>query len=82
MASLGNEALDNFYNFGMQERLSPGDGNHGRTTLIGSSKCLRRRDAFPQKMVRILHFSTTLAGKIASEERLEHEHERVTFLAT
>jgi hypothetical protein len=77
----GDEALDDLVDLGMDERFATGDGDHGGAALVGGGPALFGGEALAEDVVGILDFAATGAGKVATEERLEHEDERVAFVA-
>src|SRR5580698_11028286 len=66
-----DEAVNNFDNLRMQQRLAPGQRHHGRTALFHRGKTLLRRKLLLQNMRRILHLAATRARQVAAEERLQ-----------
>jgi hypothetical protein len=61
----------------MHQGLAPGDADHGSAAFIHGLETLFRRKVLFQDVGRVLDLSTASAGKIAAEERLQHEDERV-----
>ena len=76
----GDEALDNFIDLGVDEGFPAGNGDHGGTAFIGGGPALFRGEALAKDVVGVLDFAATGAGKVATEEGLEHEDERVVFV--
>jgi len=77
----GDETFHDLVDFGMDERLPAGDGNHGGAALIGGRPALFRSEALAENVVGILDFSATCAGEVAAEEGFEHENERIAFVS-
>src|SRR5262245_39890024 len=65
----------------MQEWLTAGDGNDGRSALFCRGPALLWRQVAAQNFGRELNFSAAGAGEVAAEEGLEHEHQRIALNA-
>ena len=76
----GDEAFDNLVDFRVDEGLTPGNGDHGGAAFVGGGPALFGGEALAENVVRVLDFSATGTGKVATEERLEHEDERIAFV--
>jgi hypothetical protein len=77
----GHEAFDNLVDLRVDERFTARNGDHGGATFVGRVPTLLGGQAFVENVVGILDFATACAGKIATEEGLEHEHQRVVLVA-
>jgi hypothetical protein len=78
----GDEAFDDLVDLRVDQGFATGNGDHGGATLIGGGPALFRGEALAENVVGILDFAATGAGKVATEERLEHEDERIVFVPT
>jgi hypothetical protein len=78
----GDEALDDFIDLGMDQGFTSRDGDHGSPALIRRVPALLGCESFIKNVIRILDFTATCAGKVATEKGLEHEDEGITFVAT
>jgi hypothetical protein len=63
----------------VDERLAARDADHGRAAFLDGVEALLRGQALIENVVGILDLAATGAGKIAAEERFEHQHEGVTL---
>ncbi len=77
----GDEALDDLDNLRVQERLAAGDGDHGCAALFDGLETLLGREHALEDVGWVLHFAAAGAGQVTAEERLKHEHQRVTPVA-
>src|SRR5262249_6908126 len=66
---------------GIHERLAAGNRYHRRAALLDRGEALLDRQVLSQNLRRILDLAAARAGEIASEQRLEHEDERITLAA-
>jgi len=78
----GDEAFDDFVDLGMDEGFTSGDGDHWGPALIRCVPALLGGESFVENVIGILDFTAACAGKVATEERFEHEDERIAFVAT
>ena len=78
----GDEAFDDFIDLGMDEGFTARDGDHGGPALIRRVPALLGCESFIENVIGILDFTATCAGKVATEQRLEHEDEGIAFVAT
>jgi len=76
-----DEAFDDLVDFRMDQWFATGDRNHGGSALIGGGPALFGGQPFIENVVRVLDFATARTGEVATEEGLEHEDERVSFVA-
>ena len=76
-----DESFDDFRNLRMQQGFASGDADHWSAAFFGSFKALLWRQMLFQDMCRILNFAASGAGQIAAEQRLKHQHQRVSFLS-
>src|ERR1700730_1720328 len=76
---LGHEAFDDICDLAVNERLASRNGDHGRAALIGGIKAFLDGEATVEDRIGIVDFAATDASKIAAEERLEHQHQRIAF---
>ena len=76
-----DEAVDDFDDLRMEQRLAAGDGDHGRAALFDGAEALLGRELLFEDVGRILHLAAAGAGQVAAEERLEHEHQRIALVA-
>jgi len=77
----GNEAFDNLVDLRMDEGFATGNGDHGSAAFVGGGPALLRGEALAEDVIRVLDFAATGAGKVATEEGLQHKHERVAFVS-
>ena len=76
-----DEAFDDLVDFRMDQWFATGDRDHGGSALIGGGPALFGGQPFIENVVRVLDFATARTGEVATEEGLEHEDERVSFVA-
>ncbi len=76
-----HQALDDLVNLLVDKRLATGDRDHGCAAFLGRGPALLRGEAFVEDVVGVLDFAAAGAGEVAAEERLEHEHEGIVFVA-
>jgi len=76
----GDEALDDFVDLRVDEGFAPGNGDHGGAAFVGRGPALFGGEALAEDVVGVLDFAATGAGEVATEERLEHEDERIVFV--
>jgi len=79
VAALGDEAVDDFLDFRVNERFAAGDADNGGTAFVGRGEGLLGGDALLEDVLGILNLAAAFALQIATEQGLEHEHERVAF---
>src|SRR5208282_3628048 len=72
-----NEAVDDFDDLRMKERLAAGDRDHRGAAFFDRGKALLGCELLLKNVRRVLHLSAAGAGQVAAEERLEHEHKRI-----
>src|SRR6266446_6772538 len=72
---------DNGADVFVDERFAARDRHHGGAALIYRSQALFNREPPIEDRLRVVDLAATSAGEIASEERLEHKHQRVAFAA-
>src|SRR5258706_213122 len=65
----------------VDERFAAWDRHHRGAALIDRSEALLDREPPIEDRLRVVDLAATGAGEIASEERLEHQHQRVAFAA-
>ena len=75
----GDQAVDNFFDLRMHERLAAGDGDGGDTAFFDCFEALFGAEVALQDVGGILNFSAASAGQVAAEEGFEHQDERVAF---
>jgi hypothetical protein len=73
------QAIDNLLDLRMKQWLTAGNRDNRRTTLFDRCKALCRRQLPAQNMSRMLNLPTTRTCQIASQQWLEHEHQRIPF---
>jgi len=78
----GDETLDDFIDLGMDEGFTSRDGDHGSPALIRRVPALLGCESFIENVIGILDFAATCAGKVTTEEGLEHEDKGIAFVAT
>jgi hypothetical protein len=76
-----DQTFDDLFDLRMQQRFAAGNGNHRRAAFVHRFEALLGREMLAQDLDRVLDFSATIAGEVAAEQRLEHEHERIPLLA-
>ena len=75
----GGDAFDDLVDLLVQERLTTGDNDHGRTALVHRVQALLHRQALIEDRIRIIDLATTGAGEIAAQKRLKHEDQRIAL---
>ena len=76
-----DESFDDLVDFRMDQWFATGDRDHGGSALIGGGPALFGGQPFIENVVRVLDFATARTSEVATEEGLEHEDERVSFVA-
>ena len=74
-----DDAFDDLIEFLVQQRLAAGQHDHRRAALVHRLQTLGDRESLVQDLGRIINFSATGAGEIATKQGLQHKHERVAF---
>jgi hypothetical protein len=69
-----DEAVDDFDDLRVQQRLAAGDGHHGCAALVDRGETLLGRELLFEDVRRILYLAAAGAGQVAAEERLKHKH--------
>src|SRR5690348_14402150 len=69
-------------NLRMHQGLAPRNGHYGCTALFGGAEAFFWREIFLKNMRRILDLPASSASQIASEERLQHQHQGIPFPAS
>jgi hypothetical protein len=77
-----DDAGDDLRHLLVDQRLSAGDGDHGRAALVDRAQRILDAHALLQDLFRVIDLAASRAREIALEQRLEHEHERVALLAS
>src|SRR5262249_43423161 len=72
-------APDDLGNLAMQQRLAAGNRHHRRAAFIDGLQAFANGEPLVQNLVRIVDLAATRASKIATEQRLEHEHEWIAL---
>ena len=75
----GHQAVDDLVNLRMHEGFAARNRNHRGSALIDCFEAVFHGEIFFQDVGRVLNFAASGAGQIATEERLQHEHERVAL---
>ena len=63
----------------VDERLAAGDRHDRGAAFLGGVKRVLDRDALVQNLFRVIDLAAARACKVAAEERLKHQHERIAF---
>src|SRR5262249_16160642 len=61
----------------IHERLAPRDGHDGSPALVDGLEALLDCELLPEDLAWVLDLAATRAGKVAAEQRLEHDEERI-----
>src|SRR3954465_2930443 len=77
-----HDAGDDLRHLFVDERLATGDGHHGGATLINGAQRVLDTHAFLQSLFRVVDLAAPGAGQVALEQRLQHQHQRITLVAT
>src|SRR6516165_2721892 len=75
---LRRNALDNLVDLAVQQRFATRDHHHWSTTFIDGREALVDAQALIEDRVRVVDLVATGAGEVATEERLEHQNERIS----
>src|ERR1700735_5259391 len=65
----------------MEQRLSAGDRDHRGAAFLNRLEALLGRKVLLQDVREILDLSATGACQVAAEQRLEHQHQRISLPA-
>ncbi|KOS92276.1 hypothetical protein DM53_4518 [Burkholderia mallei] len=76
-----HDALDDFRHFLVQQRLAARDRHHGRAALVDGLQAFLDGQALVQNRIRIVDLAAAVAREVAAEEGLEHQRERIAFVA-
>src|ERR1700730_13150435 len=71
-----DRALHNLRKFLVQQGLAPGDHDDRRAAFVDRREAIGERQALVENLVRIINLAAARAGKIAAEQRFEHQDER------
>src|ERR1700729_1688480 len=74
-----NDALDDLRQVSVQQRLPPRHNDYGRATLIDRGQRILNGDPFVKNGVGIVDLAAAGASEVATEQRLEHQHERIAL---
>ncbi len=74
-----NDAFDDLADVAMDERLAARDRHHRRTALIDGVKAFLHRQAPVQDRIRVVNLAATETGEIATEQGLQHQHQRISL---
>ena len=77
-----HQAFDDFIDLGMDQGFTAGDGDQRGPALIRRVPALLGCESFIENVIGILDFAATCAGKVTTEEGLEHEDKGIAFVAT
>src|SRR5262245_28536164 len=73
----GDQALHDFADLAVDQRLAPGNGDHRSAALVGGVEALLDRQPAIENGIGIVDLAASDARQIAPKQRLEHEHERI-----
>ncbi len=76
-----HDAFDDFADLLVDERLAARNGDHRRAALVDRVEAFLHRQALVEDGVGIIDLAAAEAGKIAAEQRLQHEHQRIALAA-
>ena len=65
----------------MQQRLAAGDHHHGRAAFVDRLHAIVIGQALVEDLVGIIDLAAARASKIAAEQGLQHQHQRITLAA-
>ena len=68
-----------FGDLAVQQRLPAGNRHHRRAALIHSLKASLDAQALIEDLVGIIDLAAAGAGEIATEQRLQHQHQRIAL---
>ena len=77
----GDQPLDHLLDLRIHQGLSSGNTHDRRAAFIRGVETLLGGELLLENMPGVLDLAAAGAGKIAAEERLEHQHERIPFLS-
>ena len=75
----GHDAGDDLRQFLMDEGLAAGNGDHRCAAFIDGMQRVGDAHASLQHLLRMVDLAAAVAGQIALEQRLQHQHQRITF---
>ncbi len=70
---------DDLADLPVDQRLAAGNGDHRRAAFVDRVEAFLYRKALVQNRVGIIDLAAAEARQIASEQRLQHEHERIAL---
>ena len=73
-----DDAFDDLRQILVQKRLAAGDHHHRRATFVHRAQRVLDRKPLVEDMIGVIDLAAAGAGQIAAEQRLHHEHERIT----
>src|SRR6202008_768595 len=76
-----NQAAHDLADLLVDQRLAAGDRDHRRAAFVGGIPAFLRRHAAIEDRVGIVYLAAADAGEVAAEQRIKHEHQRITFSA-
>src|SRR5216684_3706936 len=62
--------------FGIEQRLTPANGDHWRATLVHGLQALLERQSLADRCLVLPNAPATGARKVAGMQRLQHHHQR------
>src|SRR6185503_19404467 len=65
--------------FAVEQRLAASDRDHGRAALVHGLHAVVDAEALIEDFVGVIDLAAAGASKIATEQRLQHEYERIAF---
>ncbi len=74
-----DEAGHDLVDFVMDQGFATGDADHRRAAFLDRVEALLRGQALVENVGGVLDLTATGAGQIATEERLQHQHQRVAL---
>jgi hypothetical protein len=76
------EAAHDLRHIVVQQRFPTGDRDHRRAALVDGLHALIEAQTLVENLVRVVDLAASSAREIATEERLQHQHERIALGAT
>ena len=76
-----HEAAHDFADLLVDQRFAAGNSHHRRAAFVRRVPALLRRHAAVEDRIGIVDLAAADAGEVATEQRLQHQHQRIAFAA-
>ena len=74
-----DDALDDLADLLVDQRFAARDGDHRRAAFVDRVEAFLDRQPLVEDGVRIIDLAAAEAGEVATEQRFQHQHKRITL---